>query len=74
MQSLLAYRSSVPIPQHFQRNISDGPSSEFKNQYMMKHLHHVIKQHSAKFTRDYFATDYVKGVVDRIGGEAKSMV
>ena len=53
---------------------SDGPSSEFKNQYMMKLLHHVSKQHSAKFTWDYFATGHGKGMVDGIGGEAKSMV
>ena len=53
---------------------SDGPSSEFKNQYMMKLLHHVSKQHSAKFTWDYFATGHGKGMVDGIGGEVKSMV
>ena len=53
---------------------SDGPSSEFKNQYMMKLLHHASKQLSAKFTWDYFATGHGKGVVDGIGGEAKSMV
>ena len=40
----------------------------------MKLLHHVSKQHSAKFTWDYFATGHGKGVVDGIGGEAKSMV
>ena len=53
---------------------SDGHSSEFKNQYMIKLLHNVSKQRSAKFTRDYFATDHGKGVVDGIGGKAKSMV
>ena len=53
---------------------SDGPNSEFKNQYMMKLLHHVSKEHSAKFTWDYFATSHGKGMVDRIGGEVKSMV
>ena len=53
---------------------SDGHSSEFKNQYMMKLLHHVTTQHSAKFTWDYFATSHGKGVVDGIGREAKSMV
>ena len=53
---------------------SDGPSNEFKNQYMMKLLHHVSKQHSAKFTWDYFATGHGKGMVDGIGGEVKSMV
>ena len=50
---------------------SDGRSSEFKSQYMIKLLHHVSKQHSAKFTRDYFATDHGKGVVDGIGGKQK---
>ena len=53
---------------------SDGPSSEFKNQCMMKLLHHVSKQHSAKFTWDYFATGHGKGLVDGTGGAAKSMV
>ena len=56
-----------------ERIYSDGPSNEFKNQYMMKLLH-VSKQHSAKFTWDYFATGHGKGMVDGIGGEAKSMV
>ena len=40
----------------------------------MKLLHHVSKQHSAKFTWDYFATGHGKGMVDGIGGEVKSMV
>ena len=38
--------------------------SEFKNQYMMKLLHHVNKQYSARFTWDYFATGHGKGMVD----------
>ena len=41
---------------------------------MMKLLHHVSKQHSVKFTWDYFATGHGKGMVDGIGGVAKHMV
>ena len=66
------YGNATTFPE--EHTYSDGPSSEFKNQYMMKLLHHASKQLSAKFTWDYFATGHGKGVVDGIGEEAKSMV
>ena len=76
MQSLLAYRGSMAIPQHFQRNRSTvmALAVNSKINTCLHLLHHVSKQHSAKFTWDYFATGHGKGVVDEIGGEAKSMV
>ena len=52
----------------------DGPSSEFKNRFMVFFLEHLSKKYKKPFTWKYFATCHGKGVVDGIGGRAKSIV
>ena len=51
---------------------SDGPSSEFKNKYAMKLLATLAETISGTFAWKYFATSH--GVVDGVGGRAKSIV
>jgi len=53
---------------------SDGPSSEFKNKYMMKAVYMLSAKYNKNFQWKYFATSHGKGVVDGIGGRAKSLV
>ncbi len=50
---------------------SDGPSSEFKNQFMKKLLQQSFKK---QFQWKYFATSHVRGIVGGIAGNAKSLV
>ena len=53
---------------------SDGPTSEFKNKFVMKLLHQLSTQFQKKFSWKFSATSHGKGVVDGIGGRAKSLV
>lgn len=53
---------------------TDGPSSEFKNKYMIKVLNGLTNLYGKPFEWKYFATSHGKGVVDGIGGRAKSLV
>ena len=53
---------------------SDGPSSEFKNRYMVKLVSMLCAKLKGKVSWKYFATSHGKGVVDGIGGSAKSLV
>lgn len=53
---------------------TDGPSSEFKNRYCMKLLRSISKKQQREVSWKYFATSHGKGVVDGIGGKAKSLV
>lgn len=53
---------------------SDGPPSEFKNQFMRYLLEKLAKCYNKSFSWKYFATSHGKGVVDGIGGRVKSSV
>ena len=53
---------------------TDGPSSEFKNKFMVKFLSDIANQIGGTAEWKYFATSHGKGVVDGIGGSAKSLV
>ena len=53
---------------------TDGPSSEFKNKYAMKLLYSLSQKYKRNFAWKYFATSHGKGVVDGVGGRAKSLV
>lgn len=53
---------------------SDGPSSEFKNKYIVCLMMFLRKKFNVNITWKYFATSHGKGVVDGIGGRAKSLV
>ena len=53
---------------------TDSPSSEFKNRYMMNLLQSLTSKYKHQFTWKYFATGHGKGVVDGVGGRAKSLV
>ena len=53
---------------------TDGPSSEFKNRYIVKLVSILSKKFQCKVSWKYFATWHGKGVVDGIGGSAKSLV
>ena len=51
---------------------SDGPSSEFKNRYIVKLVAVVTEKLKCKLQWKYFATSHGKGVVDGISASAKS--
>ena len=53
---------------------SDGPTSEFKNKYMVKFLQSLSQKHNQQFSWKYVATSHGKGIVDGVGGRAKSLV
>ena len=54
---------------------SDGPSSEFKNQFITgKHLYLSSQHLNLLVSWKYFATLHSKGVVDGIGSAAKARV
>ena len=54
---------------------SDGPSNEFKNQYITgKLLHEIMCLLKKEVTWKYFETSHGKGVCDGIGGTLKSNV
>lgn len=54
---------------------TDGPSGEFKNKFMIKLLADLSGElNGCKVEWKYFATSHGKGVVDGIGGSAKSLV
>lgn len=53
---------------------SDGPTSEFKNKFMARLVFLLSKKLQVQVFWKYFATSHGKGVVDGIGGSAKSLV
>ena len=53
---------------------SDGPTSEFKNKYMVKFLQSLSQKYNQQFSWKYVATSHGKGIVDGVGGRAKSLV
>lgn len=53
---------------------SDGPSSEFKNKFMVKTLELLSDKYNTQFSWKYFATAHGKGIVDGVGGNAKRLV
>ena len=53
---------------------SHGPTSEFKNKYMVKFLQSLSQKYNQQFSWKYFATSHGKGIVDSVGGRAKSLV
>ena len=53
---------------------TDGPSSEFKNRYIVKLVSMLSKKFQFKVSWKNFPTSHRKGVVDGIGGSANSQV
>ena len=53
---------------------SDGPSSEFKNKYTMYLLKKLGNTYKKRFSWKFSATSHGKGIVNGIGGRAKSLV
>ena len=53
---------------------SDGPTSEFKNRFMVKFIKVLNEKYNRNVTWKFSATSHGKGVVDGIGGGAKSIV
>lgn len=53
---------------------SDGPTSEFKNKFMIHLLGVLSKKYNIPFHWKYFCTSHGKGIVDGIGGRAKYLV
>ena len=69
------YQNMPQQPGNIQEVIfTDGPSSEFKNRFCMKLLRDITLKLKKDVTWKYFATSHGKGVVDGIGGKAKSLV
>ena len=53
---------------------SDGPSSQFKNKYIVHLLHELQQQSGLQLKWHYFASSHGKGAVDGIGGTVKRSV
>ena len=53
---------------------SDGPSSEFKNCFMVHLLQYLSDKFKKPFIWKYFATSHGKGIIDGVGGRTKSLV
>ena len=54
---------------------SDGPSSEFRNQFITRKLQYLLSQHlNLPVSWKYFATSHGKGIVDDLCGAAKARV
>ena len=53
---------------------SDGPTSEFKNKYMVKFLQFVSQKYDQQFSWKSSANSHGKDIVDGVGGRAKSLV
>ena len=51
---------------------SDGPSSQFKNKYIVNFLHKLNQTIDIQW--NFFATSHGKGVVDGVGGTIKRLV
>ena len=51
---------------------SDGPSSQFKNQYILSYLPSAYKRHHLdSLNWNFFATSHGKGAVDGVGGDGE---
>ena len=48
---------------------SDGPSSQFKNRFVVAAIASLQEKHDINITCNYFATSHGKGPVDGIGGQ-----
>ena len=53
---------------------SDGPSSEFKNQFMNFLIQQLANKYQKPFIWKFSSTSHGKGVVDGVGGKIKSSV
>ena len=53
---------------------SDGPSSQFKNKYIVSMIPVLQKKYGITIRWNYFATSHGKGAVDGIGGSVKRQV
>ena len=53
---------------------SDGPSSEFKNKFMVKFLQSHSQKHKRYFSWKYFTTSHGNGVVNGIDDKVKALV
>ena len=53
---------------------SDGPSSQFKNQFNFTNLKFPKKDHGMPTDQNFFATSYGKGENDSAGGDVKNAV
>ena len=72
----MLYNDYIPSNEHVTTEViwSDGPSSEFKNQYMCFLIQGLSKKHGKPFIWKFSATSHGKGVVDGVGGKVKSSV
>ena len=52
----------------------DGPTSEFNNKHMVKFLQSFSQKNNQQFSWKYCANSHGKGIVDGVGGRAKSFV
>jgi hypothetical protein len=53
---------------------SDGPSSQFKNRFVVAAIAALQEKHNVKIRWNFFATSHGKGPVDGIGGSVKRQV
>jgi hypothetical protein len=53
---------------------SDGPSSQFKNKYMVQFIRHQAQKTNIHLQWNYFATSHGKGAVDGVGATIKRSV
>ena len=70
------YKHEIPTDETVSQEIiwSDGPTSEFKNQYTRKLLQTLSGKYNKEFVWKFSAMSHGKGVVDGVGGNVKSTV
>ena len=73
---MILYSKELLMDSEIQREIvwSDGPSWEFKNQFMQQLIEDLSLQYKKKINWKFSATSHGKGVVDGIDGNVKSNV
>ena len=72
----MLYKDYIPSNKHVSTEViwSDGPSSEFKNQYMRFLIQELSKKHGKPFIWKFSATSHGKGVVGGVGRKVKLSV
>ena len=70
LSEILKYK---PINVHFLKVWTDGPSSQFKNKYVMGAKEMLSEMYSIKIIWNFSATSHGKGLVDGVGATLKQI-
>lgn len=71
---IINHLKGIGLPMKHVHNWSDGPSSQFKNQYNFTNLLFHKEDYGVKADWNLFATSHGKGENDGVGGDVKNSV